>query len=35
MTWTFIAFALSPLAAAFLLGFWLELREIGQESDDQ
>jgi hypothetical protein len=34
MTWTFLAIALSPLAAAFLLGFWLELREVGQESDE-
>jgi hypothetical protein len=35
MTWQFLAFAISPLAAAFLLGVWLELREVGQESDDQ
>jgi hypothetical protein len=34
MTWTFLAYALSPLAAAFALGVWLELREIGQESDE-
>jgi hypothetical protein len=34
MTWQFLAIALSPLAAAFLLGVWLELREVGHEADE-